>query len=472
MTGGTRPTPGLNRPGDTPTRPSVRPGLDGIAGDRRPGGGLGNRPDLSGIGSGRLPDRPATGDLGSSRPSRDRLNDFLQIPPSDRDRPGLGGDRPGIDRERPGIDRDRPGIDRDRPGIDRERPGLDRDRPGLDRDRPGIDRDRPGLDRDRPGLDRDRPGIDRDRPSFDRPRWDQRPDRPIIGDRDWNDRIHNRPGWVDMDRDRLNGVRDRWNDALWGRGDDLRRSMQRRPNRVARWQSWGNTVRFRWRIGGVGVFGPWWWTSHHPMLGRWHHWHHWNRHPWRFWWGRPTFPVLTTWFVWQAPPTVWTQPIFYDFGPGGNVILQDNRVLISGVDVGSAEEFAQSAAELATVPPPQDDEELDATEWFPLGTFAVSTSELEGEPSRFVQLAVSQQGIVSGTFFNSQTDISQAVLGQVDPQTQRVAVRLGEDEDLVIETGLYNLTLDEVPVMVHFADEATDFFLLVRMDEPEAEFEE
>lgn len=101
--------------------------------------------------------------------------------------------------------------------------------------------------------------------------------------------------------------------------------------------------------------------------------------------------------------------------------------------------------ELATVPPPKDEAQADATEWMRLGTFAVSTSEDEGEPTRFIQLAVSREGIVSGTFFNTQTDVAQAVLGQVDSQPQRVAMRLGEDDSIIAETGLYNPTLDEAP---------------------------
>jgi hypothetical protein len=274
---------------------------------------------------------------------------------------------------------------------------------------------------------------------------------------------------VNIDRDRLENVHNRWGNAITRRPDDLHRWTQRRPDRVARWRSWGNSVRFRWHIHGHGVFGPVWWTNHHPVFCRWHHWHHWNRHPWSFWWHRTRFPVLTNWFVWRGPGVVWSQPIFYDFGPGGNVNFIDNRVFISGADVGSVEEFAQSAAELATVPPPYDEEELDETEWMPLGTFAVSTSEDEGEPTRYVQLAVSQQGIISGTYFNSQTEVSQTVLGQVDHDTQRVAMRLGEDDNLVIETGIYNLTLDEAPVLVHFGAERSEFFLLVRMDEPEEE---
>ena len=229
-------------------------------------------------------------------------------------------------------------------------------------------------------------------------------------------------------------------------------------------------MRFRWGVTRWGVFGPNWWSLHRPAFWGWHHWHQWN-HPWRFWWTRPTFFNVAGWFAWRAPATVWAQPIFYDFGPGGNVVFQDNRVFINGEDVSSVGEMAESAAELATVDPPADDETADAAEWMPLGTFAVSTNENEGEPTRFVQLAVSREGIISGTFYNEQTDVAQTVIGQVDPETQRVAMRLSDDDQLVAETGLYNLTLDEVPVLVHFGPEKHEFFLLVRIDLPEDEQE-
>ena len=252
---------------------------------------------------------------------------------------------------------------------------------------------------------------------------------------------------------------------------DFRNWRQVRPDRVARWRLWGNSVRFRWGHHGWGVFGPVWWTSHHPSFCGWHHWRHWNRHRWNFWWTVPTFRGLTQWFTWRAPTVVWAQPIFYDFGPGGNVVFQDNRVFINGEDIGTIEDFSQSAAELATVAAPESEDQADAAEWMPLGTFAVSTNEQEGEPTRFVQLAVNREGIISGTYFNAQTDVAQVVLGQVDSQTQRVAMRLGEDENIVVETGLYNLTLEEAPVLVHFGPDRYEFFLLVRMYEPEADTE-
>jgi hypothetical protein len=46
---------------------------------------------------------------------------------------------------------------------------------------------------------------------------------------------------------------------------------------------------------------------------------------------------------------------------------------------------------------------------------------------------------------------------------------VGESEDLVVETGLYNLTQNETPVLVHFGKEKVETYLLVRLDKPEEE---
>jgi len=51
-------------------------------------------------------------------------------------------------------------------------------------------------------------------------------------------------------------------------------------------------------------------------------------------------------------------------------------------------------------------------------------------------------------------------------ETQRVAFRMGDNDTLVAETGLYNLTQDEVPLLVHFGTEQTQTYLLVRLEEP------
>ena len=180
---------------------------------------------------------------------------------------------------------------------------------------------------------------------------------------------------------------------------------------------------------------------------------------------------VTSWFRWSAPTTVWQQPVYYDYGSEGNVTYENNNVYIGGEQVATSEEFAQSAMDLATVEPPESEEQAEETEWLPLGTFAVSTDEKDTEPGQIVQLAVNKDGVVSGTLFNVDTDQTQAIQGQVDKETQRVAMRFGESEEIVAETGLYNLTQEEAPVLVHFGTDKTENYLMVRMEEPEGDDE-
>jgi len=154
------------------------------------------------------------------------------------------------------------------------------------------------------------------------------------------------------------------------------------------------------------------------------------------------------------------------------VVYNDNSVYINGEQVATATEFAQSAADLATVEAPTTDEEAENAEWMPLGTFALSAGEKDVEPTRMVQLAVSQQGVISGTLFNTQTEENQSIQGQVDKETQRVAMRIGESEDLVAETGLYNLTQEQAPLLIHFGTEKVENWLLVRLEDPAPEDDE
>jgi hypothetical protein len=150
------------------------------------------------------------------------------------------------------------------------------------------------------------------------------------------------------------------------------------------------------------------------------------------------------------------------------VVYENNVVYVNGQQVATTDEFAQSAAVLATVPPPADEEEAASVEWMPLGTFALATDEKDVDPSRVIQLAVSENGIISGTLYNTETDQAFSVQGQVDKETQRVAFRVGEAENVIIETGLYNLTQDDAPALAHFGTERVEDWLLVRLEDPEA----
>lgn len=239
------------------------------------------------------------------------------------------------------------------------------------------------------------------------------------------------------------------------------------PERMQSFQQHADQVRQRWDQNN----NPWrgnvrpgsdWWSKYHPDLHHWYYHHDWYNHPWNYWWGFATWDALGSWF----PTWGWAEPVYYDYGAGGNVVYQDNNVYVNGTDVGSAADYAESAAQLATVDPSQEEATADTEQWLPLGTFAVETSASDTSTTRQLQLAVDKAGIISGTMHNASTDKMYVVQGRVDKQTQRAAFTIGDKSNVVMETGIYNLTKPQTPVLVHFGPNKTETYLLVRLDPP------
>jgi hypothetical protein len=155
--------------------------------------------------------------------------------------------------------------------------------------------------------------------------------------------------------------------------------------------------------------------------------------------------------------------VYYNYGE--NVYYEDGSVYYGDEVVATEEEYVQQAEAIATSVPETKPAEMD---WMSLGVFAVTTDgQPTGvDPTMFLQLAVSKQGILSGTFQNTATDKVQAVEGMVDKQTQRAAwTAVGQSRPLM-ETGIVNLTEDTTPVLVHFADGSTQQWLLMRLEKP------
>lgn len=461
---GTGTLPGVTRPGGVTTLP-------GQIGQTRPGGGATTLPGattrpggvttLPGTRPGGVTTLPGNGGTtlpgATTRPTPGGVGDFLGMQrPVTRPGtvPGVGGTtRPGITT--PGGATTLPGlVNQSRPGI--TRPGGVTTLPSV---RPGGVTTRPVA---KPG-DVLRPGDITARPAVvTRPAWTNRPNYG-------NTIINTRPGWAQIGNNTQINITNNFNNVFtrpannnwWSCGAD----------RLNYWNGWGNSVRHHWGYYHQchNWFNYGWWYSHPHSLCGWHYHYHIYNYPPYYWWTVPTWNSLTTWFTWGNYPTaVWRQPVYYDYGSGGNVTYQNNTVYVAGQPIASARDYAMSAAALATVPPPKSAAEAEAAEWLPLGTFAVATSREDVDPTRVVQLAVSKSGIVAGTFYNPDTDQAQTVQGQVDKETQRVAVRIGDNENLVVETGLYNLTQDDAPLLVHFGPDHTENWLLVRLEANES----
>ncbi len=142
---------------------------------------------------------------------------------------------------------------------------------------------------------------------------------------------------------------------------------------------------------------------------------------------------------------------------------QDGAVYSDGQQIASAEQYEQAAETIATSIPT-----VQNPDWMPLGVFAITQDgQATGPaPTMFVQLNVSKEGIIAGSFQNSATGTKQSIEGMVDKNSQRAAWLISGKSRPIMEAGIYNLTKDTAPTLVHFADGQTQQMLLVRLDEP------
>ena len=161
------------------------------------------------------------------------------------------------------------------------------------------------------------------------------------------------------------------------------------------------------------------------------------------------------------------EPVYYDYGT--TIIYEGDTVYQDGQEVGSAAEYYAESETLAQAGQPARNEPApEVDDWLPLGVFAV-VRDGETQSNRLFQLAVNKQGIIRGNYEDAVAGNVEAIHGSVDKDTQRAAWSIADNPQVVVETGLSNLTMDEAPALVHFAADNTEQILLVRLDEPEAE---
>jgi len=155
-------------------------------------------------------------------------------------------------------------------------------------------------------------------------------------------------------------------------------------------------------------------------------------------------------------------PAYYDYG--NNVVYEDNSVYVNGEHAGTTQQYYTQATQIASTgaqaQAPSDGD------WMPLGVFALTKPD-QTKSDVSIQLAVNKQGIMRGNYTDTATDKNQVIQGAVDKQTQRVAFTVGDNKNDVVETGLYNLTKDEAPCLIHFGSERTEQWLLVRLTKSE-----
>lgn len=164
-------------------------------------------------------------------------------------------------------------------------------------------------------------------------------------------------------------------------------------------------------------------------------------------------------------PYGWSSPLYYDEGypydyDDGNYdnyqppSITTNTYNVYNTNVQPAQETEQ----------PQ---QVVDENWLPLGVFAI-TQDGTGltTPNMFVQLALAKDGTISGTYYNSTTNTTYPVTGIVDQSTQSAIFKAANSPNSpVMQTGIYNLTQDQSPVLIHFNTGQNQNWLLVRINQ-------
>ncbi len=174
-------------------------------------------------------------------------------------------------------------------------------------------------------------------------------------------------------------------------------------------------------------------------------------------WRVATWPLVDEWLAWGV------EPGYYVYG--NNVTYQDNEVYYGTQPVATEQEYYQQAA---TIAGSGDSAPADNTQWLPLGVFGLMTQD-EKTPEMVFQLAVDKAGTIRGNYYDQASGTTSPVTGSVDKKEQRAAWTVGSNKEMVVETGLYNLTQETSTALVHYGPDHTQQFVLVRIKQPEDE---
>ncbi len=144
-------------------------------------------------------------------------------------------------------------------------------------------------------------------------------------------------------------------------------------------------------------------------------------------------------------------------------------VYVNGEWYQPAPVYHEQVVAIAEQAPDWTAEQAQQAEWLPLGVFAVARDGVP-DTTMLMQLAVTKEGVISGTASNRATAATFPIEGTVDKQTQRAVWKYTDDKNkpIVLETSVFNLTQSEATGMAHYGPDNIQVVELVRLEKPEA----
>jgi len=193
----------------------------------------------------------------------------------------------------------------------------------------------------------------------------------------------------------------------------------------------------------------------------------WDAHPGAGWdyargwgsawaWGYTGWPALASWWGMSAD----ILPTPYDYG--NNITYQNDNVYYGTQPLETAAAYYTQAQSLASSVPITTGEASTKSNWKPLGVFSMVQGSQSNTTSMF-QLAVNKSGAIKGSYYNPLTDETKALHGAVDKKNMRASWVVGEDKNVVYDTGLNNLMQAQSQMLVHYGKDKTQQWTLVRL---------
>jgi hypothetical protein len=185
-----------------------------------------------------------------------------------------------------------------------------------------------------------------------------------------------------------------------------------------------------------------------------------------YWAGAP-FGAATAWLGYSAAAaanpglstgntTVYTGDANPDFN---DQAAQDTEPTTGEVVSPAAQAAALAASGLTELPSNAD--------FLPLGVYSLAQPN-QPEASAMLQLAVSKEGLLRGSYYDVLSGQEHAIAGSIDKNTQRVAWSVAPNNKVFFETSLQSLTNESGPVAVHFENGESRQWTLARYDSAES----
>lgn len=180
---------------------------------------------------------------------------------------------------------------------------------------------------------------------------------------------------------------------------------------------------------------------------------------WRDWWAYYYYPYDELCQYWEDANCA-EKPVFYDYG--NEIKYSGDEVYYGSKAAATADEYFTQAQLLANSVALSSKVKPNQSDWKSLGVFSLTEGDQTNSSSLF-QFATNKAGELRGNYYNTLTNEVKPLQGKIAHKTGRVAFTVGDNRDVVYDTGLANLLSNESSLLLHYGKNQTQQWNLVRI---------